>query len=713
MRVIFIVIIMGLSFLASPLKGHELELFQSLEKEKNEDEDFIQDYFLETWWWPWGGNSEEENQGSGSDAGKSPFSSQKLIGLEKKLQQRLVGQDLAIKITVSALERYAYGLNEPNAPIASLLYVGPSGVGKTQLAKELAKILLGHERALIHLNMSEYAESCSLNRLIGSPPGYIDHKEGGQFTNALKKNPYAIVLLDEIEKASPVVLKLFLQLFDEGLITDSDGNLIDCRNVMFILTTNLESQKILTMHELGHSDQEIGSAIQPALIKSLSPELYNRLEPVLFRGFKDHLIGELIHVLLLQVTEEMNEKKQIALEFEPGIAQFLKKHAVHYQLGARPIKHLIRQTVMTAITEAMKSGFLQKEAKGTINCRDSRFTIQITGKSEPFVWEWNEEKQEGKPPFQLEDLIHLESRLQSKILGQPYAIKLTVAALLRYAAGLTNEQSPIGAFLYVGPTGVGKTQLAKELTLELMGSPHHLIRLDMSQYAHEGAISRLIGSPPGCVDHHEGGQLTEALKQNPYAIVLLDEIEKAHPAVLKTFLQVFDEGRIMDAKGTLIDCRNVIFIATTNLASAKILSMHQEGHKEEDVLTAIQDEISWFISPELYNRFEVAVFMGLSSELLEQLIEKMLKEVQEELLTKKGIDVQFDSKIIEFLKLHGYDYKLGARPLKRLIQQTLVTSIAKEVVGKKIQFGDRLNLSYEDGEVIIKKGNRIRQDQAR
>lgn len=697
MRLLFIISILGSLFLFSSLKAQEVENTkntQLLLEKKSFSEEFILDSLLESWWWPW---EEKEEQ-------KSPFLSQNLLGLEKKLKMRLVGQDRAIRATTSALERYAFGLNDPNAPIASLLYVGPTGVGKTQLAKELAKTLLGSEHSLIHLNMSEYSDS-GLYRLIGSPPGYADHEKGGQLTNALLRNPYAIVLLDEIEKASPAVLKLFLQLFDEGFISDSKGRAIDCRNSMFILTTNLGSQTVLTMHELGHNDEDIVSAIQPTLMKMLTPELYNRVEPVLFRGFKDNVVDELIHSLLFQAAEEVFAKKEISLDFGPGIFAFLKMHATHYQLGARPYKHLIRQTVMTALTEAIKERYLQKADQAAVNCECQNFIIQNSKKDTSFIWQWEDGRHEIQPPFQLQDLLHLETRLQNKILGQPYAIKITVAALMRYAAGLANDNGPIGSFLYIGPTGVGKTQLAKELTNELMGSMHRLIRFDMSEYVHQCDISRLIGTASGYCDQEIGGQLTEALKQHPYAIVLLDEIEKAHPCVLKMFLQVFDEGRITDAKGEVIDCRNVIFIATTNLASAKILSMHQEGYEEDEILTSIQDEIAHFISPELYNRFETAVFKGLNSELLEQLILGMLKEIQEEIKSKKGIVVQFDSNLIDYLKLHGYDFKLGARPLKRLIQQSIVTSIAKAVIAKKIQCGDQLQLSYMNGEVVIEKSN--------
>jgi ATP-dependent Clp protease ATP-binding subunit ClpB len=690
-------------FLFNSLKCTDLpqSTFHSSFEESYLTEQIYHDHYFDLFGWPWWQDKDKDEQ---EEKDRNPFRADRLNGLEKKLQERLVGQDRAIKTTVAALDRYANGLHDYNAPIGSLLYIGPTGVGKTQLAKELARILLGSEESLVRLNMAEFSEYSSVNRLIGTPPGYADHGKGGQLTEALKRNPYAIVLLDEVEKAHDSVLKIFLQLFEEGLISDSSGTLIDCRNSLFILTTNLAAQRILTMHDLNHKEQEILAAIEPTIINKLSPELYNRLEPVIFRGLKTNVLDDLIQKMLIQATDELVARKKICVECDQSVIQFIKNNAANYLLGARPMKHLIKQTVMTVIAEAFKQHYMKEGDSIVITYSNSYFSLQNLKEADVFMWKWSDEKQDGiQAPFQLNQLLDLENKLQQKVLGQPYAIKITVSALIRFAAGLGNSQSPIGTFLYVGPTGVGKTQLAKELALELLGSESHLIRLDMSEYSDPYSISRLIGSPPGYVNHEEGGQLTEALKQHPYAIVLLDEIEKAHPVVLKTFLQVFDEGRLSDSKGSLIDCRNIIFILTTNLASTKILKMHAAGYPEEDVLEQIQGDIMKFISPELYNRLEVAPFMGLGDEQLEQLIQNMLNDIQLELRLKKKIEVEFEPSLIEFLKLNGFDYELGARPLKRLIQQTVITAIAKEIIAGNIQSGDEMTISYANHQVVIKK----------
>jgi 4-hydroxy-3-methylbut-2-enyl diphosphate reductase len=639
--------------------------------------------------------------GSSGPEDATPFNLENLENLEARLKKKIVGQDHAIRLTVEALQRYVFGLNNPNTPIASLLYIGPTGVGKSQLAKELAHELLGSDQEMIRLNLSEYTDFASIYRLIGTPPGIIYSWEGGQFTNALLAKPYAIVLLDEIDKAHPNVLKALMQLFEEGMIKDARNNLIDCRNMIFILTTNLASQKILTMHDLGHADREILKAIQPTMSEHLSPEFYNRLQPIIFRGLREELMEELILTMLSQAIENLAANKHIEFGYDPSLIAFLKKGATNYLLGARPLKQLISQTVMTAIAEAFKGKYLFDGAHVTLSFAQGLFILQKEGESIPFIWEWSDHSPLAIPPFNFNQLLEMQERLSAKILGQPDAVRMTTAALTRYAAGLGSTKAPIASFLFVGPTGVGKTQLAKELAAELFGSETQLVRLDMSEYIEPHSVARLIGSPPGYVNHEEGGQLTEALKKHPYSIVLLDEIEKAHPNVLKMFLQVFDEGRLSDAKGTDIDCRHSLFIMTTNITSSKILNMHEQGYLSEEIFEKIRPDLIKALSPELFNRLEVAVFVGISQEILNIIVHKMLSELKEEVYLKKSISLEFDESLVEFLKRNGFDHELGVRPLKRLIQQTIVTSLANKIMAENTPPGTCLKVVYREGEVIF------------
>lgn len=649
----------------------------------------------ESWWWPWGDDEDKD-----SKPAMHPFDSSQLVGLEKKLQQKIMGQNEAIRLTVNALNRYACGLNR-EGPVASLLYVGPTGVGKTQLVKELARELFGSKPALLRLNMGEYDDRQIMN-LIGPPRGYAGHEEGGRLINFLIENPISIVLLDQLEKAHPDVLKIFLSVFEEGMIEDPRGSSVDCRNVLFIATSNVGADKILNMHDLGYDNKKILEGIKPTLMNALSPEFYNRLETVIFRGLHADTLEALPGKLLVDATEILTTHYQISLDFSPDLIQFLRHHAAgDYASGARPMQQFIQRTVVTALTEAIQKGCFYIGDCAHIDYQNETLIIANKTQGTRFIFEMEEENHTGYSPFKLENMLKLNAKLRSKILGQPLAIEQTVDALIRYSAGLTRNNAPIGAFLYVGPTGVGKTELAKELARELVGGVEHLIRIDMSEYSEPHNVARLIGAPPGYLGYQEGGQLTEALKKHPYAIVVLDEIEKADPHVLKLFLSVFDEGRITSAKGEVIDCRNVIFIATTNLTAAKILKMQQQGYVETVIIDKIQPDLIKAISPELYNRLEIALFLGLDDSLIDHLIQKMLCEVQTELQHKRNIEIHCDASLLQVLRVKGFDYQLGARPLRRTIEQLVVTPIAKEIVQGNISSGDTVMLFYENGTVQI------------
>lgn len=666
--------------------------------DENEYNHSIDNYFNDFLGWPWWGSNDDE-AGDNKNVNSNPFSSSKIKGLEKELKRRIVGQDHPIQLVVNALERYAEDLNDPNAPVASLLFIGPTGVGKTQLVKELASLLLGGEEKIIRLNMSEYAEYSGVTKLIGSPPGYVDSQIGGVLTNGLKANSRTIVLFDEIEKAHPNVIKLLLQLFDEGYISDAKGNLINAKQSMFIATTNLAQNTILRMHDLNCTNEEILRAIQPTVVNELSPEVFNRLEPVLFRGLKSNIVDDLIERLLEQAAEEIFSKFNFSIKFHTSVVNFIKSKVNNFTMGARPFKRFIKESVLIAITEAKKMKYLQKNSLAVISFENNSFIIQIQNKS-PFVFEWKGEEQiENELPFKLDILVELEKKLQNKVLGQEYAIQITVDSIIRYAAGLSSEVSPIGCFLYVGPTGVGKTQLAKELASELYGQSSHFIRLDMSNFSEEHSVTRIFGSPRGYIDHEKGGELTEAIKNHPYSVVLLDEIEKAHSKVLKTFLRVFDEGSFTDASGVCVDCRHVIFILTTNLGASKILSLPNASC--DQLVREVRTDLIKHLSPELYNRMEIVPFHGLSADLVDQLIVNMLEQLSNEIFYKKSITINYDQSVLLYLKENGFDYQLGARPLRRLIEQVISTPIAKGIVSGRVKEGDHITVAINKGSTII------------
>jgi hypothetical protein len=292
-------------------------------------------------------------------------------------------------------------------------------------------------------------------------------------------------------------------------------------------------------------------------------------------------------------------------------------------------------------------------------------------------------------------ILNLENYLNQKVIAQENATEAVSRSILNYAAGLKDPSAPIGCFLFLGPTGVGKTELAKALCLELFKDYSHLIRFDMSQFNLSHTASRLIGSPPGYVNHEEGGQLTNALRNHPNCVVLLDEIEKAHPDVQKVFLPIFDEGYVTDNKGRNISCKNAVFIMTSNLCSQKISDYGAYDLEADEILELIEAELIERLSPELYNRLEPVVFKSLSPEAMGPIVDLMLKEVMTNLQKVKRITLSIDPSVRQYLAEHGYHPKLGARPLKKLIKNTVVLAVSKAILQGQLPEGSHALLCYE------------------
>lgn len=295
----------------------------------------------------------------------------------------------------------------------------------------------------------------------------------------------------------------------------------------------------------------------------------------------------------------------------------------------------------------------------------------------------------------------LEAKLKSKIFCQDEPVTETANAILRFAAGVNDPTLPIACLLYCGPSGVGKTELAIQLCLELYGSKKPLARINMSEYAEAYSISRLIGSPPGYVGYESGGGLSNILLEQPYSVVLLDEIEKAHPKVLKLFLHIFDAGYFTSARGENVNCRKAIFILTTNLSSNKIADLYQEGLSPKQILEIVKPDLMEALSPEMYNRVDCMVFSPLPDNILEKLIKKLLDELRQRVLKAKEIEISFDQSLIDYLKTYQLDPKLGARPLKRVIEKELATVLAKAILDNQCKRGDIMLCSYKEGNLII------------
>ena len=292
-----------------------------------------------------------------------------------------------------------------------------------------------------------------------------------------------------------------------------------------------------------------------------------------------------------------------------------------------------------------------------------------------------------------EKLLSLEDNMKKRVMGQDEALELVSDAVIKSRSGIKDPNRPIASFLFLGPTGVGKTEVARTLAYELFDDERHMIRIDMSEYMEKFSVSRLIGSPPGYVGYEEGGQLTEAVRRNPYSIVLFDEVEKAHPEVLNLLLQILDDGRVTDSNGRTVDFKNTIIIMTSNLGSEHIL----DGNTD-----LVMQEVREHFRPEFINRIdEIIVFNPLSKEAIAKILDKIIHDIEKR-LADVNLKINLTDKAKEELINTGYDINYGARPLKRLVSRTLETMLAKMIIEGKIKPDDTVTIDYENNNYIIK-----------
>jgi ATP-dependent Clp protease ATP-binding subunit ClpB len=292
-------------------------------------------------------------------------------------------------------------------------------------------------------------------------------------------------------------------------------------------------------------------------------------------------------------------------------------------------------------------------------------------------------------------LLHLEAVLDKRVVGQPFAVQAVSEAIRRSRAGLSDPARPLGVFLFVGPTGVGKTELAKALAHQLFNQDEAIIRIDMSEYMEKHSVSKLIGSPPGYIGYDEGGQLTEALRRRPYSVVLFDEVEKAHHDVFNILLQIFDDGRLTDSKGRVVNCKNALFIMTSNLGSEQILEKIRSKPSEwtkDAVLNIVEPVLKSHFRPEFLNRLDdILPFLPLQQKDMEKIVLIQIHKVAERLQDKK-ITLSFNKDVIEHLSQEGYDPYFGARPLKRLIQQQVVNVLSTGILKGELKPETKVNL---------------------
>lgn len=409
---------------------------------------------------------------------------------------------------------------------------------------------------------------------------------------------------------------------------------------------------------------------------------------------------------IAQIKEELGALKQ-QWEQEKKIIQTLKEKKNTLEQMRFQEEEFERKADYNKVAELRYQRIpeLQKEIEKTQNQLDEKPNRLLQEEVDENLIAHIVSKWTGIPVSKMlegeaERLLHLEKELEKRVVGQDLAINAISDAIRRSRSGLSDPGRPMGAFLFMGPTGVGKTELAKALAEQLFNQEESLIRLDMSEYMEKHSVSKLIGSPPGYVGYDEGGQLTEALRRHPYSVVLFDEIEKAHHDVFNILLQIFDDGRITDSKGRTVNCKNALFIMTSNLGSEQLLAKmeHSGASLNKDTLMAILDPIiKMHFRPEFINRLDdILPFLPLHKKDMQKIVNIQLDRLVKR-MAERHVTLKWTKPVVEHLAEEGYDPIFGARPLKRLIQQEVVNMLSKAILEGKIPADSTVEIKIEKG----------------
>ena len=375
-----------------------------------------------------------------------------------------------------------------------------------------------------------------------------------------------------------------------------------------------------------------------------------------------------------EIKRVKSDISKYTFEFEKAKNSYDLENAARIKNGVLPKLQAKLEELMSNTNNAILSDTVTSEDIATVISKWTNIPISKLMSSEK------------------EKILNLYDNLRKRVMGQDNALRLVSDAIIRSRSGIKDPNRPIGSFMFLGPTGVGKTEVARSLAYELFDDEHHMVRIDMSEYMEKYSVSRLIGAAPGYVGYEEGGQLTEKVRRNPYSIVLFDEIEKAHPDVLNLLLQILDEGRLTDSNGRTVDFKNTIIIMTSNVGSEHIIN------NEED---KVRGELNKYFRPEFLNRLdEIIVFNKLSKSDLEEILDKIINEIETR-LSDLNVKITLSEETKKYLIDNGYDEFYGARPLKRLVNNKLETLIAKKLINNEIKSGTNILVNYDKEKDIL------------
>ncbi len=613
----------------------------------------------------------------------------------------VIGRDKEIERVIQVLSR-----RTKNNPVL----IGEPGVGKTAIAEGLAQKII----------QNEIPETLRDKRVMTLDMGTVvaGTKYRGEFEDRLKK------VMDEIRQADNIIL--FIDELHTLIGAGGAEGAIDASNILKPSLSRGELQCIgaTTLDEYRkyiEKDAALERRFQPIQVDEPTLEetvqilkgLRDRYEAHHRVTIPDEAIEAAVHLSERYITDRFLPDKAIDLIDEAG-----SKVRLHSYTVPPSLKELEQQ-----LEEARKekdAAVQSQEFEKAASLRDTE--QQLREKLEVTREEWKEKQGKEHSEVTVEDiativstwtgvpvskltkteterLLNMEEILHEHIIGQQEAVTAVSRAIRRARAGLKDPKRPIGSFIFLGPTGVGKTELARKLAEVMFGDDEAMIRIDMSEYMEKHATSRLVGSPPGYVGYEEGGQLTEQVLRKPYSVVLLDEVEKAHPEVFNILLQVLEDGRLTDSKGRIVDFRNTVLIMTSNVGASELQRNQYvgfnigDGEKDyADMKTKVMDELKKAFRPEFLNRIdEMIVFHSLEKKHMKDIVKLMIGELRDR-LEEQGFAFSITDKSIEKIAEEGFDPEYGARPLRRSIQKNIEDLLSEELLKKTIQKGEKVKI---------------------
>ena len=624
----------------------------------------------------------------------------------------VVGRETEIERIIQILSR-----RTKNNPVL----IGEPGVGKTAVAEGLAQRIIA----------GNIPETLTGKRLISLDVGALvaGTKFRGEFEERLKS------LMQEISEAGDVIL--FIDELQNIIGAGKGEGAMDAANILkpALARGDLQCIGATTLDEYRKNiekDAALSRRFQPVLVEEPSAD-----EAVqILRGLRDKY--EAHHKV--RITDEALQAavtladRYISDRYLPDKAVDLMDEAasrvrIHAFTAPPDLKE--QQQRLDCILREKQEAIDHQEYERAARLRDSEHSIR--SEIEEKRAEWEETKLSGRDVVTEDDiaqvvcawtgipvkkmmegeserLMHMEDILHQRVIGQDEAISAVSRAIRRARAGLKDPKRPIGSFIFLGPTGVGKTELCRALGEAMFGDENALIRLDMSEYMEKHAVSRMVGAPPGYVGYEEGGQLTEAVRRKPYSIVLFDEIEKAHPDVFNMLLQILDDGRLTDNNGRVVSFRNCVIVMTSNAGAhaindGRVMGFGDQGSPDhyEDMRSRVLEELKRVFRPEFLNRVdETVVFHALTKQEIHEIAALMLEQMKKR-LQELGVSLAFDDAVVELMANAGYDPKFGARPLRREIQRRMEDALSEELISGRLKLGDQVSATVEQGELVFQK----------